>query len=55
MSDEYRHQPAHQDERPEHADVAPGEIDPVVEDGEDLGEVAGGGEITDLGGDSPSS
>lgn len=31
-------------------------VEPVAgEDGEDLGEVSGGGEITDLGGDSPSS
>lgn len=33
------------------------EVSPVIDEetGEDLGEVAGGGEITDLGGDSPSS
>lgn len=31
-------------------------VDPVVDDsGEELGEVSGGGEVTDLGGDSPSS
>ena len=44
---------------PEPADEAPTADEPVEpvagEDGEDLGEVSGGGEITDLGGDSPSS
>ena len=39
-------------------DVEADEPVPPVEDertGEDLGEVSGGGEVTDLGGDSPSS
>jgi hypothetical protein len=38
--------------------VEPGAmVEPVIDEdsGRDLGEVAGGGEITDLGGDSPSS
>lgn len=36
--------------------VADQPVAPVTdEDGEDLGEVSGGGEVTDLGGDSPSS
>lgn len=48
-------QPVHEPERPTNTDVAPGDLDPVVEDGQELGEVAGGGEITDVGGDSPSS
>ena len=32
-------------------------VEPVEDErtGEDLGEVSGGGEITDLGGDAPSS
>lgn len=30
-------------------------VPPVHRDGEELGEVSGGGEVTDLGGDSPSS
>lgn len=50
-------------EQPEHADAdapadaadVPTELEPVVEDGEELGEISGGGDITDLGGDSPSS
>lgn len=57
MSDQSQdeQQPVHEPERPTNADVAPGDLDPVVEDGQELGEVAGGGEITDVGGDSPSS
>jgi hypothetical protein len=35
----------------------PTEVEPVLDEvtGEELGEVAGGGKITDLGGDGPSS
>lgn len=38
-------------------DAAPAEVEPVTDadTGEELGEVSGGGGITDLGGDSPSS
>lgn len=36
--------------------VADEEVEPVVNRaGQELGEVSGGGEVTDLGGDSPSS
>jgi hypothetical protein len=49
------------DPKPTNEDVPeeaePGEIPPVEDDatGEELGEVSGGGEVTDLGGDAPSS
>jgi hypothetical protein len=32
-----------------------GDVPPVLEGGEELSEVAGGGEITDIGPDSPAS
>lgn len=36
--------------------VADEPVEPVTDEhGEDLGEVSGGGDVTDLGGDSPSS
>lgn len=36
--------------------VADEPVEPVTDEaGEELGEVSGGGEVTDLGGDSPSS
>ncbi len=46
------------DRAPAPEDPQPSELPPVtadIADGGDVGEVAGGGEITDLGGDSPSS
>lgn len=52
------HQPPSGPEDPDTVEPAAGDIvDPVVDDesGEELGELAGGGEVTDLGGDSPSS
>ena len=48
-------QPATEDERPSTAAVAPGDIEPVVEAGDERGELSGGGEITDVAGESPSS
>ena len=38
-------------------DEEPTPVEPVEDErtGEELGEVSGGGEITDLGGDAPSS
>lgn len=47
-----------EDENPvDGEDAAPAEVEPVIDadTGEELGEVSGGGGITDLGGDSPSS
>lgn len=48
---------AARDATDEGADVVADEpVAPVTDDdGDDLGEVSGGGEVTDLGGDSPSS
>lgn len=42
---------------PPSTDDPPEPVEPVEdpETGEELGEVSGGGEITDLGGDAPSS
>ncbi len=44
------------DEADPHDPAEPNGVEAVHDEGgEELGEVAGGGEITDLGGDSPSS
>ena len=55
MTTEPDPQQAEQDPRP--TDEEPTPVEPVEDErtGEELGEVSGGGEITDLGGDAPSS
>ena len=50
------HQPPSTPEDPDTVEPTADEVvPPVHRDGQELGEVSGGGEITDLGGDSPSS
>lgn len=46
-----------EDQSPHGDEAEPTGVEPLAdaETGEELGEVAGGGEVTDLGGDSPSS
>jgi hypothetical protein len=61
MADHPTPEPRHDDPPPGATDegaevVADDPVEPVTDEtGEDLGEVSGGGEVTDLGGDSPSS
>jgi hypothetical protein len=49
--------PAHDADPTNEGAAEPTEVEPVEDEetGEELGEVSGGGEITDLGGDAPSS
>lgn len=51
------HQPPSGPEDPDTVEPTADEaVEPVIdESGEELGEVSGGGDVTDLGGDSPSS
>ena len=50
------HQPPSTPEDPDTVEPTADEVvAPVLRDGEELGEVSGGGEVTDLAGDSPSS
>ena len=52
------HQPPSGPEDPDTVEPATDDqVEPVTDErtGDELGEVSGGGEITDLGGDSPSS
>ena len=50
-------QPTNEDESRPETEPEPEPVEPVIDErtGEELGEVSGGGEITDLGGDAPSS
>ena len=52
------HQPSSDPDEPDAVEPTTDEqVEPVTDDetGDELGELSGGGEITDLGGDSPSS
>ena len=54
MTTDPKQRPTNEDGTPT---AEPTEVEPVEDErtGEELGEVSGGGEITDLGGDAPSS